>query len=420
MRSESSAANYANDDYLVSPNKIAIQDGAYIAFWVYCDDSLYANEYVNVGIAVSSTSNTDPNAFTFISGWYIYNPYYGGAKKDGRGIQTSDNWLCCTMDLSAYAGQEVWVAINHYNSTRNKSLSVDDITIAASSVSNTGNITYQWEPGGFGQDITVSPVTTTTYIVNAYANSLCIGTAEQTIVVRPQMNVSITTDPEVTTVCDGEEITLTANVNIAPAVFYSPGDILCTDGTVVKAADWPCGKTAKGVVFYVDRSGQHGWAVAIHSSNDNIRWSSLTYSGYDIPDLISYGQWLEAIKDMDGYMNTMKIRNYSTNSSTPALSYPAAYSVDFDNGEYIPAAGQLNILFGELLIVNASLSLPGVGGTPLSTYNDLWSSTESSYTQSSYRCAMHLELNYSSESFVGRIGYATKTSYKSVRAVINF
>ena len=148
------------------------------------------------------------------------------------------------------------------------------------------------------------------------------------------------------------------------------GDIVCTDGSIVKPSDWPCGRTAKGIVFYVDDTGQHGWMVHLHSQSSagGIKWST---EFQDIPSLTNYTTMQTAITDFDGYGNTQKIRNFGN-----ASKYPAAWAVDFDNGWYLPAMGQLNILYGNLVEVNAGLA--AVGGIPFgmnSTYV-YWSSSE--------------------------------------------
>ena len=54
--------------------------------------------------------------------------------------------------------------------------------------------------------------------------------------------------------------------------------------------------------------------------------------------------------DFDGYHNTQIIRN-----THGADWYPAAWSVDFDNGWFLPSAGQMRWLMAYINEVNASL-----------------------------------------------------------------
>ena len=143
------------------------------------------------------------------------------------------------------------------------------------------------------------------------------------------------------------------------------GDILCEGNLIYPPSTYPAsGATAIGVVFYVDQTGQHGWAVALQDAG-SYTWGC----GSDMP-LPNYGNKRQAIYDLDGYENTRIVRENCTNS-------PAFYAVDFENGWYVPALGQLNYLYGNLVEVNASLQV--AGGTPFGNGSWLyWSSTESS------------------------------------------
>lgn len=140
------------------------------------------------------------------------------------------------------------------------------------------------------------------------------------------------------------------------------GDILCSDGQILTTSTYPSsGATAIGVVFYVDGTGQHGWAVALQDAG-NFSWGGNTPLG-------KYTNRRQAIYDLDGYQNTQVVRQYGTD-------YPAFYAVDFDNGWYLPAIGQLNYLYGNLVEVNAGLEV--AGGTPfeMDGHWKYWSSTE--------------------------------------------
>jgi hypothetical protein len=182
------------------------------------------------------------------------------------------------------------------------------------------------------------------------------------------------------------------------------GDILCTDNSIVKPSAWPVvGKTAKGVVFYVDNTGQHGWAVHLQDQGTtSVQW---TPDGQftDISTLTNYTNARDAITDLNGYSNTQKIRNAGN-----ATKYPAAYAVDFANDWYMPAAGQLRLLFGEIVTLNASLQV--VGGTqfPMNIGWGYWSSTE--YNQS-YAWSVGTG---------GHVSYDNKSNYGRVRSVRAF
>ena len=126
--------------------------------------------------------------------------------------------------------------------------------------------------------------------------------------------------------------TLTAQVHV--------GDILCEGNAIISPANYPSsGATAIGVVFYVDNTGQHGWAVALEDAG-SYEWGCY---GSDMP-LPNYTNKRQAIYDLDGYENTRIVRENCTDS-------PAFYAVDFANGWYVPAIGQLNYLYGNREIV---------------------------------------------------------------------
>ena len=142
-----------------------------------------------------------------------------------------------------------------------------------------------------------------------------------------------------------------------PAFLFSQnvkiGDILCTDGSTISAADFPSsGRTAEGIVFYVNENG-HGWAVSLECQAVSTHWvaSDHYYEMFDIPGLENFDYSREAIYDLDGYSNTEIIRN-----AHGADWYPAAWSVDFNNGWYLPAAGQLRWLMAYINEVNNSLA----------------------------------------------------------------
>ncbi len=159
------------------------------------------------------------------------------------------------------------------------------------------------------------------------------------------------------------------------------GDILCSDGQILTTSTYPSsGATAIGVVFYVDGTGQHGWAVALQDAG-SFNWGP----PYDTP-LGNYQNNRQAVYDLDGYQNTQVIRQYGTN-------YPVFYAVDFDNGWYLPAIGQLNYLYGNLVEVNAGLEV--TGGAPFEMDSDwrYWSSTEHSDYHAWYLFSTG-ELNY--------------------------
>ena len=216
------------------------------------------------------------------------------------------------------------------------------------------------------------------------------------------VTVAATTD----TVCSGDSVTLYADA-IAPSMVDSHvppvavGDILCTDNSIVKPSEWPVpGKTAMGIVCYVDNSDEHGWAIHLHDYGTRVAWST---TSTDISVLANFATGATAITDLDGYTNTQRIR-----SSGNASTYPAAYAVGFAQGWYLPASAQMRCVYSKIPILNASLQM--VGGTPFSMTAiwGYWSSTEADSSR-----AWHLDEN-------GQITSYDKTTNYLVRSARNF
>lgn len=146
------------------------------------------------------------------------------------------------------------------------------------------------------------------------------------------------------------------------------GDILYEDNSVGES-----GGKAIGVVFYVDGTKQHGWAVALNDEG-KLSWGP-NWDNTPVPDRSTL---LGALADVNGYANTKKILSLDNPED---IYYPAFEALDFVNGWYLPAVGQLKKLYNNLDKVNASLS--AVGGTVITTEdNEFWSSTEYSKTSS--------------------------------------
>ena len=161
-------------------------------------------------------------------------------------------------------------------------------------------------------------------------------------------------------ICEGDEVQLYAqNLATIPAEepddFISVGDIYCSDGSIIRPAEYAAsGKTAEGVVFWVDKSGKHGWIVNKEESCDDCTF--VIAENIPLPEGI--GTDLEDMLPTDtaGYSNTQKFWE-----SGRIGDYPAMKSVAFDKGWYLPAAKQFLALIGSLFAVEPILET--IGGT---------------------------------------------------------
>ncbi|MBE6343311.1 MAG: hypothetical protein E7065_07965, partial [Lentimicrobiaceae bacterium] len=129
------------DNYLVSPSKIAVSAGSKISFYACAQDESYGAEHF--GVAVSTAGNTSGSDFTTISEWTI------SAKGDRQGDRSlrQSSWVKYEADLSAYAGQEVYVAIRHFNCSDQYFLDIDDIAISASKEADRDAMSWDFETG---------------------------------------------------------------------------------------------------------------------------------------------------------------------------------------------------------------------------------------------------------------------------------
>ncbi len=163
------------------------------------------------------------------------------------------------------------------------------------------------------------------------------------ITVMPEPEVEITVI-EKSIICAGSEVTLAAeSPHIMNPILDAPkvvvGDILCTDSTTVRPADFiASGKVARGVVFHVDSTGEHGFAAALSDVDTLYQWSTELV---DVPGLedVFWGWLVPFPAELDGYNNTLILQSVGT----PA-TYPGAYAVDIANGWYLPTIVQLSSL----------------------------------------------------------------------------
>ena len=107
---------YNTDNYLVSPQAYQINDEASMTFFLSFGNGAYP-DYAEICIA---TTEDYPTAEDFVAIW-TNEDYRGGT------IGYTD-WAEITVDLSAYAGQKVWIAY-HHKDYDNYELWLDNITI---------------------------------------------------------------------------------------------------------------------------------------------------------------------------------------------------------------------------------------------------------------------------------------------------
>ncbi|MBO7074878.1 MAG: choice-of-anchor J domain-containing protein [Bacteroidales bacterium] len=160
-----SYSNYAGalnpDNYLVSPQLAITANNHYVTFYGSALDEQYPADHF--GLAVSSTGTA--GSFTMLQEWTM-------TSKQG-------GWHEYSVDLASYVGQEIYIAIRHFNSQDNFCLCIDDIFVGSQnkdplvncSISLDGNvvannvtgISYLLNTDGFANNSAHTTTVTATY-----------------------------------------------------------------------------------------------------------------------------------------------------------------------------------------------------------------------------------------------------------------
>lgn len=114
-----SYSNYSGpltpDNYLVSPKLTITANNRYVSFYASALDEAYPDDHF--GLAVSTTTDNDPAAFVLLQDWTL-------TAKQGE-------WHEYSVDLASYVGQEVYIALRHFNCTDKFCLCVDDVFVGS-------------------------------------------------------------------------------------------------------------------------------------------------------------------------------------------------------------------------------------------------------------------------------------------------
>ena len=187
------------------------------------------------------------------------------------------------------------------------------------------------------------------------------------------------------------------------------GDIYCTDNTTVSPENFATsGKTALGVVFFVDNSQQHGWALALNDAgSETMTWGntgSICYlnSYNNNPQLVNADTIGSA--RCDSIVRTAQILGWTLADYSSAVNA----AMQCGTGWYQPSMGQLAVLYGNMPEINAALDV--IDGSSKMNGRQYWSCTEENYGVISAWV-----LNYNGEALATPKGTAA-----NVRAIRNF
>ncbi|MBE6336188.1 MAG: hypothetical protein E7066_05880, partial [Lentimicrobiaceae bacterium] len=115
------------DDYIIAPEKAVLAVGSTFKFYASAQDENYAAEHF--GVAISTNGNTSASDFTTIAEWTLSAKGGQKAARNANGVRQGA-WYEYTVDLSAYAGQEAWIAIRHFGCADQFILLVDDASLS--------------------------------------------------------------------------------------------------------------------------------------------------------------------------------------------------------------------------------------------------------------------------------------------------
>lgn len=120
-----SSASYINnvgaltpDNWLITPQVLNIPAGTGMTFWVSAQDATYPAEHYGVYV---STTTPEISEFQLI---------YEETMDANGGPRDQGAWKQKSVDLNAYAGQNIYVAFRHFNCTDAFWLNLDDVEIA--------------------------------------------------------------------------------------------------------------------------------------------------------------------------------------------------------------------------------------------------------------------------------------------------
>ena len=117
------------DNYIVFPQSNIVA-GSTFSFWACAQDNGWAAEHFGVAVSTTGTNVAD---FTTVQEWTMTAKAGAKAVRDGR---DQGNWYQYTVDLSAYAGMPVYIALRHFNCTDYFYIDVDDVELSMAAKGN--------------------------------------------------------------------------------------------------------------------------------------------------------------------------------------------------------------------------------------------------------------------------------------------
>lgn len=185
----------------------------------------------------------------------------------------------------------------------------------------------------------------------------------------PQLSLTYEYD---TLVCKGVSVDLCATATAKWNRYaVHVGEVLCSDSTILSVDDFiKSSKTAVGVVYYVDRSGFHGSAIALKDAQQKTLWCSLATT----PEDWACADLNHCITDLNGAKNTNRMLTSGSVDMFPVLN-----NIEVVYGWYLPAYGQMRLMYAYFSEVMKTLKLLAENGSEVDLFSGIyWTSTQSS------------------------------------------
>ena len=118
------------DNYLVTEKKYAITESSQLSFMVCALDPQYCAEHYGVAITMADDASAE-DFFTIFEETIINEKI-----NEWDGLTPQTEWVLRTVDLSKYAGEEVYIAIRHFNCFDQFAINVDDVALTTAEKSS--------------------------------------------------------------------------------------------------------------------------------------------------------------------------------------------------------------------------------------------------------------------------------------------
>ena len=130
--------SYDPNNFMITNQKYSISSNSVLNFWADYGNDSYPDHF---GVAVATADNPTPADFTIV--------WEGNAKSGNAGKSqirhNGDryfNWRSHSVDLSAYAGQNVYIAFRHFNSYDQYEIYIDDVELTNGAKSGDRHLEY--------------------------------------------------------------------------------------------------------------------------------------------------------------------------------------------------------------------------------------------------------------------------------------